>query len=204
MHSEAEAWLSKRCAIMRRLIKAHGPCEWKPHARRSPYEALVSAVAHQQLHANAAQAILKRLHALYPGARFPKPVQLLATDQAALRSAGFSFGKIAAILDIAAKTQSGLIPSRAAAMRISDEELIARLVEVRGVGRWTVEMLLIFTLGRHDVFPADDYGVRAGFRAAMKQEDMPKPRELREHAERWKPYSTVAAWYLWRAADAAK
>jgi DNA-3-methyladenine glycosylase II len=204
IHFEAETWLRKRCPVMRRLIKVHGPSQLKPHARRSPYEALVSAVAHQQLHANAAQAILKRLLALYPGARFPKPAQLLATEEATLRAAGFSFGKIASILDIAAKTESGLIPSRAAALKLSDEALIARLVEVRGVGRWTVEMLLIFTLGRQDVFPADDYGVRAGFRSAMKHEDMPKSRDLREYAERWKPHRTIAAWYLWRAADAAK
>jgi DNA-3-methyladenine glycosylase II len=203
-HLEAEAWLSKRCAAMRRLIKAHGPCQLKPHPRRSPYEALVSAVAHQQLHANAAQAILKRFHALFPRGRFPKPAALLATNADALRAAGFSHGKIASILDIAAKTESGVIPSRAAASRLSDEELIARLVEVRGVGRWTVEMLLIFTLGRKDVFPADDYGVRAGFRSVMKHEDLPRPRDLREQSERWKPHRTVAAWYLWRAADAAK
>ena len=204
MHSEAEAWLSKRCAHMRRLVKAHGPCGLSPEMKRSPYEALVSAVAHQQLHANAAQAILKRFRALYPKVRFPKPEQVLASDDATLRGTGFSFGKIAAIRDIAAKTSSGLIPSRAAALKLSDEELITRLVEVRGVGQWTVEMLLIFTLGRTDVFPADDYGVRTGFRAIMKHDEMPKPRALREHAEHWKPHRSIAAWYLWRAADAAK
>lgn len=202
MHAEAEAWLSKRCALMRRLIKVHGPCALEPESKRSPYEALVTAVAHQQLHANAAQAILKRFRALYPKGRFPKPEQLLDTDASALRGVGFSYGKIAAIRDIAEKTSSGLIPSRARAVKLGDEELITRIVEVRGVGRWTVEMLLIFTLGRGDVFPADDYGVRAGFRRAMKHAEMPKPRELREHAERWKPHRTVAAWYLWRAADA--
>lgn len=204
MHSEAETWLTKRCAVMRRLIKAHGPCGLEFELKRSPYEALVSAVAHQQLHANAAQAILKRFYALYPKGRFPKPEQLLATEDAVLRTTGFSFGKIRAIRDIAEKTASGIVPTRAKAMKLSDEELIERLVEVRGVGRWTVEMLLIFTLGRGDAFPADDYGVRAGFRAAMKHEEMMKPRELREHAERWKPHRSVAAWYLWRAADAAK
>lgn len=204
MHDEAEDWLSKNCRVMRRLIKAHGPCALAPEMTRSPYEALVHAVAHQQLHANAAQAILKRFRALYPRARFPIPDQLLDTDVALLRASGFSLGKIAAIRDIAEKTRSGVVPTRARALRLSDEELIERIVEVRGVGRWTVEMLLIFTLGRGDVFPADDYGVRAGFRAAMKQGEMPHPRVLREHAQRWKPHRTVAAWYLWRAADAAK
>lgn len=204
MHTEAETWLSKRCPLMRRLIKAHGPCGLMPELRRSPYEALVSAVAHQQLHANAAEAILKRFRALYSGSKFPKPEQLLATEDELLRSAGFSFGKIRAIRDIAQKAVTGLIPPRAKALKLTDEELITCLVEVRGVGQWTVEMLLIFTLGRTDVFPADDYGVRAGFKAAMNHEEMLKPRAIREYAEKWKPFRSIAAWYLWRAADAAK
>ena len=204
MHTEAETWLSKRCALMRRLIKTHGPCGLVPELRRSPYEALVSAVAHQQLHANAAEAILKRFRALYPAAKFPKPEQVLATEDERLRSTGFSFGKIRAIRDIAEKAATGLIPTRAKAMKLTDEELIERLVEVRGVGQWTVEMLLIFTLGRMDVFPADDYGVRAGFKAIMKHEEMLKPKAIREYAEKWKPHRSIAAWYLWRAADAAK
>ena len=203
MHSEAEAHLSKRCAVMSRLIKAHGPCELAPQ-KRSPYEALVNAVAHQQLHANAAEAILRRFTALFPGTRFPKPAQVLAADEAALRGCGFSMGKLLAIRDIAAKTLSGQIPTRAAALKLTDAELIERLVEVRGVGRWTVEMLLIFTLGRPDVFPSDDYGVRNGWRVAKKLAEMPKPKDFRLLAERWQPHRTLAAWYLWRAADAAK
>lgn len=203
MHTEAEAYLSKRCAVMRRLIKVHGPCGLVPQ-KRSPYEALISAVAHQQLHASAAEAILRRFKALFPKARFPAPQQVLDTDDAILRACGFSAGKILAIRDIAGKTLSGQIPTRAAALKLSDEDLIARLVEVRGVGRWTVEMLLIFTLGRADVFPSDDYGVRNGWRLAKKLEDMPKPKDFRVLAEKWQPYRTLAAWYLWRAADAGK
>jgi DNA-3-methyladenine glycosylase II len=203
MHAEAEAHLSKRCPIMRRLIKTHGPCELVPQ-KRSPYEALVHAVAHQQLHANAAEAILRRFKALWPKSRFPKPEQILEASDEALRGVGFSMAKLLAIRDIAAKAQSGLIPTRAAALRLSDDELITRIVEVRGVGRWTVEMLLIFTLGRPDVFPSDDYGVRNGWRLVNKLEEMPKPKELRELAARWQPHRTLAAWYLWRAADAGK
>lgn len=203
MHADAEAHLSKRCPIMRRLIKAHGPCELVPQ-KRSPYEALVHAVAHQQLHANAAEAILGRFKALWPKSLFPKPEQILEASDEAIRGVGFSNAKLLAIRDIAAKTQSGLIPTRAAALKLSDEELIARIVEVRGVGRWTVEMLLIFTLGRPDVFPSDDYGVRNGWRIINKLEEMPKPKELRELAARWQPHRTLAAWYLWRAADAGK
>jgi DNA-3-methyladenine glycosylase II len=203
MHAEAEARLAQNCAIMRRLIKAHGPCGLAPQ-KRSPYEALVSAVAHQQLHANAAEAILRRFKALFPGGRFPQPQQVIDADDATLRGCGFSMGKLLAIKDIAAKTLSGQIPTRAAAMKLDDEELITRLVEVRGVGRWTVEMLLIFTLGRPDVFPSDDFGVRNGWRVVKKLDEMPKPKELRALAEKWQPHRTLAAWYLWRAADAAK
>ncbi|MDI1312407.1 hypothetical protein [Prosthecobacter sp.] len=203
MHSEAEAHLSKRCSVMRRLIKSHGPCLLVP-LKRSPYEALVSAVAHQQLHANAAEAILRRFKALFPNTRFPRPEQVMEASDEALRGCGFSMGKILAISDIAAKTISGQIPKRAAALKLDDEELIERLVAVRGVGRWTVEMLLIFTLGRPDVFPSDDFGVRSGWRVAKKLDEMPKPKEFRALAERWQPHRTLAEWYLWRAADAAK
>lgn len=203
MHSEAEAHLSKVCPVMRRLIKAHGPCQLVPH-KRTPYEALVSAVAHQQLHANAAEAILRRFKALFPKTRFPKPEQILEAKDEVLRGCGFSTGKMLAIRDIAEKAMSGKIPGRAAALKLDDEELIERLVAVRGVGRWTVEMLLIFTLGRPDVFPSDDYGVRNGWRVAKKLDEMPKPKEFRALAERWRPHRTLAAWYLWRAADAAK
>ena len=203
MHSEAEAHLSKRCAVMRRLIKAHGPCPLKP-LTRSPYEALVSAVAHQQLHAKAAEAILRRFKALFPGTRFPRPQQVLEATDEALRGCGFSMSKMLAIRDISAKTLTGQVPTRAAATKLDDEVLIERLVAVRGVGRWTVEMLLIFTLGRPDVFPADDFGVRNGWRLSNKLEEMPKPKDLRLEAERWQPHRTLAAWYLWRAADAGK
>ena len=203
VYSEAEAHLSKRCPVMRRLIKAHGPCRLRLQ-KRSPYEALISAVAHQQLHANAAEAILRRLKALFPQTRFPRPDQVMEATDEDLHGCGFSSSKMLAIRDIATKTLSGQIPKRAAALKLGDEELIERLVAVRGVGRWTVEMLLIFTLGRPDVFPSDDYGVRNGWRVAKNLDEMPKTKEFRAMAERWQPHRTVAAWYLWRAADAAK
>jgi DNA-3-methyladenine glycosylase II len=203
MLPEAETYLKKSCSVMKHLIKTHGPAELKV-TKRSPYEALISAVAHQQLHANAAEAILRRFIALFPGQRFPKPGQVVEAEESALRSGGFSSSKILAIRDIAAKTLSKQIPTRAVALKLTDEELIQRLVEVRGVGRWTVEMLLIFTLGRPDVFPSDDYGVRNGWRIANQLEEMPKPKDFRLLAERWSPHRTLAAWYLWRAADAAK
>jgi DNA-3-methyladenine glycosylase II len=121
-----------------------------------------------------------------------------------IRACGFSFAKIAAIRDIAAKTLSGVVPASRQIVKLSDDEIIERLTEVRGVGRWTVEMLLIFQLGRHDVLPAADFGVRTGFRRAYKQRDLPAVKELLAFGERWRPHRTTAAWYLWRAADAAK
>ncbi len=189
---------------MRHLIRTHGPCTLAPEPGRSPFESLVSAVAHQQLNGNAAETILGRFRALFPRRRFPSAKQLADVSDEALRACGFSRAKSAAIRDIAAKTLDGTIPTNRAIRAMSDEEIIERLVQVRGVGRWTVEMLLIFKLGRPDVFPIDDFGVRNGFRIAHGLGEMPKPKELLAHAERWRPHGTTAAWYLWRAADAAK
>jgi DNA-3-methyladenine glycosylase II len=204
MTPEAHAHLAKRCKVMRRLIKEHGPCALVPEAGRSPFESLVRAVAHQQLNGTAAETILGRFRALFPGKKFPSAKQLATVQDDAMRAAGFSWAKIAALRDIAAKTLDGTIPSSRTIQKMSDVEIIERLVSVRGVGRWTVEMLLIFKLGRPDVFPADDFGVRNGFRIAHGLAEMPKPKDLLAHAELWRPHATTAAWLLWRAADAAK
>jgi DNA-3-methyladenine glycosylase II len=189
---------------MRRLIRLHGPCTLKPETGQSPFQALVQAVAHQQLHGAAAETILRRFRALFPGRRFPSAERLANVDDNALRGCGFSRAKTAALRDIAAKTLDGTIPTSRAIRALSDTEIIDRLTQVRGVGRWTVEMLLIFKLGRPDVFPADDYGIRDGFRIVHGLPDLPKPREILAHAERWRPQATTAAWFLWRAANAAK
>ncbi|RAI58677.1 DNA-3-methyladenine glycosylase family protein [Roseicella frigidaeris] len=171
---------------------------------REPYEALVRAIAHQQVHGRAAEAILGRFIALYPGQGFPPPEAVLATDAAALRGCGFSQSKVAAIRDIAEKSAGGLVPVRAGCAQLSDAALIERLVAIRGVGRWTVEMLLIFTLGRPDILPVDDFGVREGWKVAAGLETQPKPKELAAIGEAWAPWRSIAAWYLWRIADAAK
>lgn len=189
---------------MRRLIRAHGPCTLLPDARRSPFESLVRAVAHQQLHGTAAESILRRLRQHFGTIRYPSAAQLLAAEEDDLRACGFSRGKVAALRDIAAKTLDGTIPTSRAIRALPDEEIIQRLTTVRGVGRWTVEMMLIFKLGRPDVLPVDDFGVRNGFRVAKKLAEMPKPKELLAYGQRWRPHATTAAWYLWRAADAAK
>jgi len=160
-------------------------------------------VAHQQLHGKAAETILGRFRALFAPARFPTAVRLAEVSDEALRGCGFSRAKTAALRDIAEKTLSGVVPISRAIARMSDEEIIERLTTVRGVGRWTVEMLLIFKLGRPDVLPVDDFGVRNGMRAAFGLAAMPTPKEALALGERWRPHATTAAWYLWRAGEAA-
>ena len=204
MNAAALKHLSATDPVMKKLIAEHGACKLEHEPWRSPFQSLVLAVAHQQLHATAAGNILGRFKKLFPKRRFPKPADLADVTDEQLRACGFSFAKIAAIRDIAAKTLDGTIPSSRQIEKLSDEDIIKRLTEARGVGRWTVEMLLIFQLGRKDVLPVDDFGVRNGFRIAYKKREMPKPKALLKFGERWRPHGTTAAWYLWRAADAAK
>ncbi len=162
------------------------------------------AIAHQQLHGNAARAILARFVALFPDSSFPTPIEVLNTPETTLRACGFSASKIACLRDIAARAQDGTVPTRRQAMRIPDAELIQRLTSIRGVGQWTVEMMLIFTLGRPDILPVDDFGVRDGYRALHGLENQPRPKELAAIGEAWSPFRSTAAWYLWRASDEAK
>lgn len=187
--------------VMRRLIRKHGPCGLKPRPKRTPFESLARAIANQQLSGVVADKILGRFVKLFPGRRFPRAVDLLEVEDAAIRAAGFSLAKIAALRDLAAKVADGTVPRSQAMRGLSNEEIIERLVQVRGVGRWTAEMLLIFQLGRLDVLPADDFGVRKGFMVAYELDELPKPRAVLERGERWKPARTVASWYLWREAD---
>ena len=196
--------LSKTDPVMRRLIREVGPFTLTPRSKRSPFESLARAIAYQQLHEKAAESILRRFVALFPARRFPQPDDLLAMNEQAIHGAGFSQAKVAALRDLAAKTLDGTVPTGALVRKLDDEAIIERLVAVRGIGRWTVEMLLIFQLGRPDVLPVDDFGVRNGFRIAYGRRSMPMPKEVLRFGERWKPYRTAAAWYLWRAADQAK
>jgi DNA-3-methyladenine glycosylase II len=204
MTPEAHKHLSKRDPVLKLLIREHGLCDLVPEKRRSPFQSLVQAVAHQQLNGTAANTILTRFKKLFPSRRFPQPEDLAKVTDAQIRACGFSFAKIKSIRDIAEKTLSGVVPTSREIVKLSDDEIVARLTEVHGVGRWTVEMLLIFQLGRHDVLPADDFGVRTGFRHAYKKREMPMPKELLAFGEIWRPHRTTAAWFLWCAADAAK
>jgi DNA-3-methyladenine glycosylase II len=195
--------LARGDRTLARLIRDIGPCTLRP-LRRAPYESLMRAIAHQQLHGRAAETILGRFIALYPGQRFPEPQQVLATHFTRLRAVGFSRNKVAALRDIAAKTRDGIVPTRAQARRLDDEELIRRLVEIYGVGRWTVEMLLIFTLGRLDVLPVDDFGIQSGFKSAYRLRRKPGKADFQRVTDCWQPYRSVGSWYLWRHADGLK
>jgi DNA-3-methyladenine glycosylase II len=196
-------------AKMGALIERVGPFGLRLKSSHSPFEALLEAILYQQLHANAARAILGRLMALF-GDLHPRPEQLLAATDEALRAAGLSQGKLLALRDLAAKTLDGTVPSLALIRRLPDEEIIERLSRVRGIGTWTAEMLLIFRLGRPDVFPMTDYGIRKGYLLTFGKikagkpitaDMLPKPEAMLRRAARWKPWRSVASWYLWRAGD---
>ncbi|MFT3831459.1 MAG: hypothetical protein QM691_17315 [Opitutaceae bacterium] len=172
-------------------------CDLAAQELESLFEVLLRAIVYQQLNGRAAGTILGRVQALFPAAK-PTPLALLALADEPLRAAGLSRNKLASLRDLAAKTLDGTVPTPAAALRLSDAELVARLTAVRGVGPWTVHMLLMFNLGRPDVLPTGDFGVREGFRKLHRKRRQPTPAELEKYARRWVPYRSIAAWYLWR------
>ena len=198
-YREATDFLAALDPDWARHITAIGPCLHSAVPEREPFEALVRAVAYQQLHARAAEAILARLLALFPDVTFPSPAQLLATPPQVLRACGFSASKLATVQGIAQARIDGIVPSREQALALHDDVLIERLVGLRGVGRWTVEMLLIYCLERSDILPVDDFGVREGYRRLKGMDKAPTPAQLRSLGGGWSPYRTVASWYLWRA-----
>lgn len=186
------------------FIEKAGPFRMRLRRTSSIFAALTEAIVYQQLNGRAAASIFERLWALYPVAQGLTPEGLLRTPDRTLRGVGLSANKLLSIRDLARKALDGTIPTLAEAYRMEDEALIERLTEVRGIGRWTVEMLLMSRLGRPDVLPVDDYGIRAGFGYLMRKRRFPAPKDLLRHGEKWRPYRTVASWYLWRAADLAK
>lgn len=186
------------------LIRAVGPCGLVLEAECHPFEALAEAVAYQQLHAAAARNIVARFVSNVGNGSFPTPRAVLAASDEAMRAVGFSASKTAALRDLATKTIEGVVPDRDTLVRLEDAEIIARLTEVRGIGRWTVEMMLMFHLGRPDILPIDDFGVRAGFQFAYGLRKMPAPKALAAYGERWGPFRSAAAWYLWRAVELKK
>lgn len=198
MPADAAAFLASIDADWARLVAQVGPCSHEAKPTREPYEALVRAVAYQQLHVKAGDAILARLLALRPQRAFPSPAQLLDADFDTLRGCGFSARKIETIRGIAAATAGGIVPDLATALALPDEELVDRLCVLKGIGRWTVEMFLIYSLDRPDILPVDDFGVREGYRLLKSLDTAPAPKALAALGAAWSPHRTAAAWYLWR------
>jgi DNA-3-methyladenine glycosylase II len=208
---EALAHLRARDAKLGALIDRVGPFGLRLDKSPSPFESLLESILYQQLHGKAAATIHRRVREFFGGD--PAPQALIDTPDERLRGCGVSGNKIKALKDLAAKTLDGTVPSHAAIKKMSDGDIVERLTEVRGIGPWTVEMLLIFRMGRPDVLPVTDYGVRKGYALtfmkipktrALAAEDLPKPDVVFKRGERWKPFRSVASWYLWRACDFAR
>jgi DNA-3-methyladenine glycosylase II len=187
--------------VMAGLISRVGDFTLRPVPTQSLFAALLRSIVYQQLSGKAASTILGRVTGLFAPRRFPIPRDLLEVPPERLRQAGLSAAKTAALRDLAAKTLDGTVPSLARIRRMDDEEIIAHLTSVRGIGRWTVEMLLMFRLGRPDVLPVSDLGVRKGFGLMFRRGKLPESAAMVRRAERWRPYRSVASWYLWRALE---
>jgi 3-methyladenine DNA glycosylase/8-oxoguanine DNA glycosylase len=201
--SEAILHLSERDEILRPLILELAPFQIDVADAQSPYEVLLESIVYQSISGKAAGTIFGRIKALGTDGRPPSPEQMLKVPPKKLRKAGLSGAKVLAMKDLAQKTLTGVVPTHEEALKLSDEELVERLVSVRGIGAWTVEMFLIFRLGRPDVLPIHDLGVKKGWSVAYGKKHMPKPKELLKFGERWRPYRTVASWYMWRAFERA-
>ena len=197
---KAAAHIAKCDPKLARVIEQTGPVRLEIAAAQSTFEALAESIVYQQLSGKAAATIHGRVCALFPRSRIHPERLADATDEQ-LRGAGLSRAKLLALRDLAQKTLDGTVPSIRELSSMPDDDVIERLVSVRGVGRWTVEMLLIFRLGRPDVLPVHDYGVRYGFQLAYGKRALPAPKDLARHGDLWRPFRTVASWYLWRAVD---
>ena len=193
--------LSDADPMLGALIGRVGPCLLRPRRTQSLFAAVARAIVYQQLSGSAAATILGRVQALYAPKRFPTPSDILATPPERLRAAGLSTAKTAALRDLAERSLDGTVPTMRRVRLMGDEEVIERLVQVRGVGRWTAEMLLMFRLGRGDVLPVSDLGVRKGFALTFGNRRLPAAITIERRAERWRPYRSVACWYLWRALE---
>lgn len=208
---QAVAHLRAQDARLGALMERVGPFTLRLDASSSPFESLLESILYQQLHGKAAATIHRRVREIYGGD--PAPQALLDTPEERLRAAGVSGNKIKALRDLAARTLDGTVPSHRAILKMPDADIVERLTEVRGIGSWTVEMLLIFRLGRPDVLPVSDYGVRKGYaltfmrlpkNRAIEAGDLPKADVIFKRGQRWAPFRSVASWYLWRACDLAR
>ena len=193
--------LKKADSVLAALIAQVGPCTLVPKADVSPFHALARSIVFQQLNGRAATTIHERVLAVFGGQPQLTPEALLTCAPETLRACGLSASKLAALRDLAARTLDGTVPDLATAQQLSDDELAARLIEVRGIGLWTVQMMLIFYLGRPDVLPVGDYAIQRAFRLLYKKRRPPSPAIMLKQARAWQPYRSVASWYLWRSLD---
>jgi DNA-3-methyladenine glycosylase II len=200
---EATKSLAERDEKLKFLIDETQPFQMDADHLQSPYEALQEAIVYQSISGKAAATIFGRIKALSSTGRAPSPQEMLRLRKQALRKAGLSGAKVLAMKDLAKKTIEGVVPKLQDAQKLTDEELVERLTSVRGIGAWTVEMFLIFRLGRPDVLPIHDLGVQKGWSITYGKKHKPKPKELLAFGERWRPYRTVASWYMWRACQRA-
>jgi DNA-3-methyladenine glycosylase II len=201
---DADEVMRELCRVDRhlaRVIRTVGSFPTKKQKPQTPFESLLRAIVYQQLAGKAAATILGRVQALGSNGICPTPEEILRASRAKLRGAGLSRQKIAAVRDLAKKTIDGTVPPLARIRRMSEDEILERLTRVRGIGEWSVHMFLMFQLGRPDVLPIHDYGIRKGFQHIYGLEDEPKPQAVLEHGERWRPYRSIASWYLWRAVE---
>ncbi|HEY4283630.1 MAG TPA: DNA-3-methyladenine glycosylase [Chthoniobacterales bacterium] len=199
-HEDAHRHLAASDARLAALIAKSRRYNIKPGKLVKPFEALAESIAYQQLSGKAAATIWGRVRALFPG-KYLDPAAVIAMPDEKLRGAGLSRSKVLALKDLAAKSIDGTVPTARALAKMTDEEIIERLISVRGIGRWTAEMLLLFDLGRSDVWPVHDYGVQKGFAKVFGKRKLPTPKQLLKLGEKWRPYRSVAAWYFWRALD---
>ena len=199
--SNPEQYLAASDPKLAALIASARPFVPPEKKRVRPLDALAESIVYQQLSGKAAATIFARVRALYPRRKWFSADLIITTPDEKFRAAGLSRSKTLAMKDLAAKTLDGTVPTGAVLAGMSDEEIIERLTQVRGIGRWTVEMMLLFDLGRLDVWPVDDYGVRKGYAKTFRKRKLPKPKELYAIGEKWRPYRSVAAWYFWRALD---
>jgi DNA-3-methyladenine glycosylase II len=195
--------LSRADRHLARVIRRVGSFPTKKRKPQHPFASLLQGIVYQQIAGKAAEAIFGRVKAL-GASGFPTPEEILGVSKVKLRRAGLSRQKIAAVKDLAAKTLDGTVPPLGKIRRMSDEEIHERLTRVRGIGEWSVQMFLMSRLGRPDVLPIHDLGIRKGFQVVYGHKDVPKPQFILEHGERWRPYRSIASWYLWRAADEMK
>src|SRR5689334_3562765 len=202
-HEDAHLHLSRIDQRLASLIARSRRYEIEPNPKVRTFDSLAESIAYQQLNGRAAATIWGRVRAIFPKRKFLEPQAVLKTPDETLRAAGLSRSKVAALKDLAAKTIDGTVPTARAMARMTDDEIVERLVQVRGIGRWTAEMLLLFDLGRPDVWPVHDYGVRKGFAKIFGKRKLPTPKQMVKLGARFAPYRSTLAWYCWRALDEA-